>query len=63
MRHDMTTYFDAVLDERMNPLVNGRPEEVLEWLDQRRGIEGEIRVCIGKTMQIVSVEEYLQEFG
>lgn len=59
----MTTYFDAVLDERMNPLVNGRPEEVLEWLDQRRGIEGEIRVCIGKTMQIVSVEEYLQEFG
>lgn len=56
-------YFDAVLDDDMNPLVNGTQEEVLEWLDKRRGIEDEVQVCIGKTMQLVTVEEYLEQFG
>lgn len=59
----MTTYFDAVLDERMQPLVNGTPEEVLAWLESRPQFEDQVQVCIGKTMQLVTVEEYLQQFG
>ena len=56
-------YFDAVLDERMHPLCNGTPEEVLAWLEARREYDDDICVCIGKTMKIVSVEEYLADFG
>lgn len=63
MIHDMTTYFDAVLDENMTPLCNGTPEEVLEWLDQRKGIEDEVCVCVGRTMKIITVKEYLEQFG
>lgn len=59
----MTPYFDAVLDERMTPLVNGTQEEVLEWLESRPTLESQVQVCIGKTMQLVTVEEYLQQFG
>lgn len=59
----MDTYFDAVLDDRMNPLINGRPEEVLEWLESRPSLEDRVQVCIGKTMQMVTVEEYLEQFG
>lgn len=59
----MTTYFDAVLDEKMNPLVNGTPEEVLEWLDKRRGIEDDVHICVGRTMTFMTVAEYLEEFG
>ncbi|QJD49807.1 hypothetical protein SEA_CLUBPENGUIN_83 [Streptomyces phage ClubPenguin] len=63
MRHDMTAYFDAVLDERMRPLCNGTQEEVLAWLESRPQFEDDVVVCIGKTMQMVTVEEYLEQFG
>ena len=65
MRHDMTTYFDAVLDGDMSPLVNGSPEEVLLWLDRRPLIQerDDLQVCVGRTMQLMTVEEYLQQFG
>lgn len=63
MIHDMTTYFDAVLDDRMMPLVNGTQEEVLAWLEARPQFESQIQVCIGKTMQLVTVQEYLEMFG
>lgn len=66
MRHDMTTYFDAVLDDDMKPLVNGTPEEVLAWLEERINLmplQEQVRVCIGRTMQMVTVEEYLEQFG
>lgn len=63
MRHDMTTYFDAVLDEDLKPLCNGTPEEVLAWLESRQEYYDELQVCIGRTMQFVTVEEYLKQFG
>lgn len=63
MRHDMTTYFDAVLDGSKKPLCNGSQEKVLEWLESRPSVQSEIKVCIGRTMEIVSVEEYLEQFG
>ena len=61
----MTTYFDAVLDGDMRPLVNGSPEEVLLWLDRRPLIQerDDLQVCVGRTMQLMTVEEYLQQFG
>lgn len=67
----MSAYFDTVLDERMNPLYKGSPEEVLGWLEERRNdwreseppIDGKVWVCISKTMQMVTVEEYLRQFG
>jgi hypothetical protein len=60
-RHDMTMYFDAVLDDRMNPLYNGTTEEVLAWLETEKPMT--VSVCIGKTMQIVTVEKYVEQFG
>lgn len=63
MKHDMTTYFDAVLDNNMKPLCNGTPEEVLAWLEARSEYHGELQVCIGMSMRFVTVEEYLQMFG
>jgi len=63
MRHDMTTYFDAVLDDDMKPLCNGSQEEVLAWLEERTQFHSQLQVCIGRTMRFVSVEEYLRQFG
>lgn len=63
MRHDMTTYYDAVLDGDMQPLCNGSQDEVLEWLETRPSLQDDVTVCIGRTMKFVSVEEYLQQFG
>lgn len=56
-------YFDAVLDDDMKPLCNGTQEEVLAWLDERPQFHDQLQVCVGKTMQFVTVEEYLQMFG
>lgn len=55
-------FFDAVLDDRMNPLCNGTQEEVLAWLEGHRSDE-KVQVCIGKTMQLVTAEEYVEQFG
>lgn len=63
MRHDMTAYFDAVLDENMRPLFNGSAEEVLGWLEARPSLEKKVRVCIGRDEKTVTVEEYLQQFS
>jgi hypothetical protein len=57
----MTMYFDAVLDDRMNPLYNGTTEEVLAWLETEKPMT--VSVCIGKTMQLVTVEKYVEQFG
>lgn len=63
MKHDMSVYFDAVLDVNMTPLCNGTPEEVLAWLDERPQFHDQVQVCIGKTMEFMTVEDYLEQFG
>lgn len=52
-----TTYYDAVLDENMNPLFNGTPEDTKEWLEKNK-TDNSVRVCIGESMVLVTVPEY-----
>jgi hypothetical protein len=49
----------------MRTLVNGSPEDVLEWLDRRPSTQerDDLQVCVGRTMQLMTVEDYLQQFG
>lgn len=63
MKHEMSVYFDAVLDVNMTPLCNGTQEEVLAWLDERPQFHDQVQVCIGKTMEFMTVEDYLEQFG
>ena len=54
-------YFDAVLDFNMKPLFNGTPEETKEWLKkQTPEFQDTVRVCVGYSMQMVTVSEYLK---
>lgn len=53
-------YFDAVLDKDSRPIFNGTPEETMEWLKTNQWAH-KVDVCIGRTMQIVSVPEYLEQ--
>lgn len=52
-------YFDAVLDGDLNPLFNGTPQECKAWLSETT-VGPEVQVCIGKTLALVSVNEYLK---
>lgn len=55
-------YFDAVLDFDLRPLFNGTPEETREFLlKQDKVFQSRVRVCVGYSMWIVPVEEYLNE--
>lgn len=51
-------YFDAVLNERNFPLFNGTPKETREWLLTNE-TNSTMCVCIGRTLQMVSIEDYL----
>jgi len=51
-------YFDAVLTKNMVPLFNGTPKETKKWLEDNETNETDM-VCVGKTMKLVSVPEYL----
>lgn len=53
------TYFDAVLDENMNPLFNGTSEDTKEWLEKNE-TDNSVRVCIGESMVLVTVQEYMR---
>ena len=56
-------YFDAVLDSKLRPVFNGTPEEVKAWLvehkDEAPASPDFWSVCYGKTLGLVSVEQYL----
>lgn len=51
-------YFDAVLDSQMEPLFNGTPQQVKNWL-KKAELDDSMQVCVGKTLQIITVNEYL----
>jgi hypothetical protein len=53
------TYFDAVLDENMQPVFNGTPEQTQEWL-KCNAWAIKLSVCIGRTMQMVSAKDYVR---
>lgn len=52
-------YYDAVLDENMIPLFNGTPDETKTWLEKNK-TDSSVRVCIGKSMTLVTVPEYMR---
>lgn len=53
-------YFDAVLNLKMMPLFNGTPVEVKQWLENTTAdLYKLFQVCIGETMQLMTVSEYL----
>lgn len=52
-------YFDAILDGRMNVLFNATPEECKDWLSEHT-TGPDVRVCVGKTMELLTVNEYLR---
>jgi hypothetical protein len=57
-------YFDAVLDFDMEPLFNGTPAETKNWIADnayeltRR--HPKARVCIGRTLAMVEIDEYMK---
>lgn len=55
-------YLDAVLTQNLQPVYNSTPEEVKEWLSQRVEKEdmSSYQVCVGQTMAMLSVDEYLR---
>jgi len=46
----------------MQPLFNGTPFETVQWLLDRRDDPEIDQVCIGKNMQLCTVEDYLKRF-
>lgn len=53
-------YFDAVLDEHMQPVFNGTPAAVGAWLKENSWAEHH-DVCNGRTGRIMPVSEYIEE--
>lgn len=57
------TYFDAVIGSGLEPIFNGTPDETREWLADaiERGVHSDNwRVCIGVSLSLVTVDEYLR---
>jgi len=55
-------YFDAVLTDDLEPIFNGTREEVHAWLDRdedETSRDTNLQVCDGRTLKIMSVDEYL----
>ena len=55
-------YFDAVLNRAYEPLFNGTPEETRSYLQRNENdveSQDERLVAIGRTLEVVSVSEYL----
>lgn len=53
-------YFDAVLDFNLKPLFNGTPEETKKWLLKQPDVFlDQVRVCVGYSMEMLTVTEYL----
>lgn len=52
-------YFDAVLDADMMPIYNARPDKVREFLETRV-LSLDHQVCVGKTLQLLSIPQYLE---
>jgi hypothetical protein len=55
----MSTYLDAVLNNHMDVLFNGTPEETVKWLEEVITPDQSWLVHMGRTMQSVSVVAYL----
>lgn len=59
----MGTYLDAVLTEDgLLPLANGTADEIKDWLRHNPEKHDSVVVCPGRTLQFLTVEQYLSCF-
>lgn len=56
-------YFDAVLDSEMRPFFNGTTEQVVKWCEEHQNNTKASHVAVGKTMEVLTVAEYLEKYG
>jgi hypothetical protein len=56
-------YFDAVLDENMRAFYNGTPKQVVDWLRKHPEHEKATHVAVGRTMEVLTISEYLEKYG
>lgn len=55
-------YFDAVLDDNMQPVYNGTPEQTYKWLSgSAEHFTNTYQVCRGKDMRLFEIADYLRE--
>jgi hypothetical protein len=64
----MDMYFDAVIvpdNSFMNPIFNGTTEETVKWLKDNPSFKHREHslVCVGKTLECMSIYQYLLTFG
>lgn len=53
--------FDQILDDRQRPVVQGSPRQIQEWLKSNEWAHSKIKVCVGRTMEVLDVDEYLED--
>jgi hypothetical protein len=51
---------DAVLNESLDPIFEGTPEEAKKWLQERSNDWAKMKVSPEPFIRIISVEEYLE---
>lgn len=51
-------FFDAVITKDAQPVFNGTPDQTREWLQTTPEVD-ELFVCVGVSLQVVPVSEYL----
>ena len=56
-------YLDAVVDVMLDSIFNGTQEEVLSWLEQHMIFAPVVQVCVGRTLEILSVDEYIKRYS
>jgi hypothetical protein len=54
-------YFDAVINEKYEPLFNGTPEETKKWLVSDEIPDEQLNVVRGYDMRVLTVSEYLEK--
>jgi hypothetical protein len=53
--------YDTVVDEHMRPVFNGTRDETVKWLtDSAPRFTETYQVCIGLTLQVMEIPDYLQ---
>jgi|1185.fasta_scaffold11665_4 hypothetical protein len=53
-------YLDAVVNENIKPVFNASPHDTIEWLKRNKDVIPDgYQVCVGRTLEFLSVDEYL----
>ena len=50
---------DVVLDSERVPVFSGTPEQTSVWIKTNQHVEEVTSVCLGESMDVISVSDYL----